>query len=138
MPSDNAIYVELPMQATVEEVWEPTQNPELHQRWDLRFSEIEYLPPEPEEPQRFTYSTGIGGLTIKGVGESVADADPADHEPTSALQFWSDDPKSLIEHGRGYWRYVPTEDGLRFITEYNYDARFGALGRLVFCQPSAA
>ncbi|WP_390208355.1 DoxX-like family protein [Halocatena marina] len=131
MPSNDAIYVEIPMDASIQEVWEPTQNPNLHQRWDLRFSEIEYLPRDSGESQQFTYSTGIGAFAVEGVGESVADATPTDHEPTSALQFWSDDPKSLIEHGRGYWRYVPGEEELRFITEYNYDTRFGVLGRLV-------
>jgi uncharacterized membrane protein YphA (DoxX/SURF4 family) len=47
------------------------------------------------------------------------------------LKFWSDDPKSLIREGGGYWRYVPTDDGLRFLTGYDYRVRFGALGRLL-------
>lgn len=131
MPSDDAIYVEIPVEVPVADVWDATQEPDQHERWDLRFTRIDYLPKEPDEPQRFTYRTGFGPFEIAGEGESVADADPGDHEPTSALQFWSDDPKSLIEHGRGYWRYVPTADGHRFITEYNYDTRFGAPGRWV-------
>ena len=46
------------------------------------------------------------------------------------LKFWSDDPKSLIREGAGYWRYVPTKDGVRFFTSYDYRVRFGVLGRV--------
>jgi uncharacterized membrane protein YphA (DoxX/SURF4 family) len=52
-------------------------------------------------------------------------------ETTSALKFASDDPKSLIREGSGYWRYVPTAGGLRFFTWYDYTVRFGAAGRVV-------
>lgn len=38
------IYVELPIEAPLEEVWQATQEPERHQQWDLRFSSISYLP----------------------------------------------------------------------------------------------
>ena len=51
------IYVEIPIRASMDELWEKTQNPQLHQRWDLRFSQIEYLPRQGEEPQRFLYRT---------------------------------------------------------------------------------
>ncbi len=38
--------------------------------------------------------------------------------------------------GAGYWRYVPTNDGVRFLTRYDYRTRWGRLGervdRLVF------
>jgi hypothetical protein len=47
------IYVEVPIRASMEELWEKTQNPQLHQRWDLRFTQIEYLPRKDDEPQRF-------------------------------------------------------------------------------------
>lgn len=131
MPAADAIYVEIPVDAPLEAVWDRTQEPALHERWDLRFSDIEYLPRAEGEPQRFTYRTRIGGIAVEGRGESVATADGDGGERTSALQFWSDDPKALVEHGRGYWRYVPTDDGLRFLTEYNYDVRYGAAGRAV-------
>ena len=49
----------------------------------------------------------------------------------SALKFWSADPKSLIEEGAGYWKYVPTSEGVRFFTWYDYRTRFGAAGRLL-------
>ena len=49
---------------------------------------------------------------------------------TSSLRFWSDDPKSLIRVGSGYWQYIPAHDGVRFLTRYQYETRFGPPGRL--------
>jgi uncharacterized membrane protein YphA (DoxX/SURF4 family) len=116
-----------------EHVWRLTQDPLLHERWDLRFTHIEYLPrPNAAEPQRFLYETRIGfGLSIRGTGESVGERATATGDTTSSLKFASDDPKSLIREGSGYWRYVPTPAGLRFFTWYDYSVRFGAVGRLV-------
>src|SRR5258707_3918721 len=60
----------------MDELWEKTQNPQLHQRWDLRFNQIEYLPREAGEPQKFLYRTRIGfGFTIDGNGESTGTRD---------------------------------------------------------------
>jgi len=132
------IYVEILVRAPLEELWRKTQEPEFHQRWDLRFSRIEYLPRSNDsEPQRFLYTTRIGfGLEVRGEGEGVGDKDAADGSRTSALRFWSDDRRALIRAGSGYWRYVPTPEGVRFITSYDYQPRFGPVGglfdRLVF------
>lgn len=126
-----SIYVEILIHGGIDELWEKTQEPKLHQRWDLRFSEIDYLPPEPGEAQKFLYATRIGaGVRIEGSGESTGERNDSDGQRTSALKFWSKDPKSLIEMGSGYWKYVPTSDGIRFITWYDYRTRFGTLGRL--------
>jgi uncharacterized membrane protein YphA (DoxX/SURF4 family) len=127
-----SIYVEIPIRGTMDELWRLTQTPELHARWDLRFTDIEYLPRLDEtEPQRFLYATRIGfGLAIQGNGETAGERNVVNGERTSALQFWSDDPKSLICAGAGYWRYVPTPDGLRFFTSYDYRVRFGFVGRV--------
>ena len=127
------IYVEIKIDANLEQVWRLTQDPALHQRWDLRFSAIEYLPrPIPTEPQRFNYETRIGfGLNIRGTGESVGERALERGDTTSALKFASADPKSLIRDGSGYWRYIPTSDGLRFLTWYDYSVRFGVAGRLM-------
>ena len=38
---------------------------------------------------------------------------------------------SLIREGSGYWRYVPTGDGIRFLTWYDYRTRFGPFGRVI-------
>lgn len=115
----------------MDELWEKTQQPELHQRWDVRFTQIEYLPRVGDgEPERFRYATRIGlGFRIKGEGESVGEKAGADGSRTSALRFSSADPRSLILEGSGYWRYVPTEQGVRFLTSYDYRTRFGMAGR---------
>jgi hypothetical protein len=127
------IYVEIQIHGPIDQVWHLTQTPELHERWDLRFSHIRYLPRlDPLQPQRFLYTTRIGmGLKISGEGESVGTHDGANGERSSALRFWSDDPKSLISDGSGFWKYIPngTCGSLCFLTGYDYRVRFGALGR---------
>jgi DoxX-like protein len=129
--ADMGIYVEIFIRGAMDELWEKTQNPGVHQRWDLRFSEIEYLPRAEEEPQKFLYATRIGaGVRIVGAGESIGEHDDASGQRTSALRFWSADPKSLIETGSGYWKYIPSQNGIVFLTGYDYRVRFGALGRL--------
>lgn len=40
------IYVEVPIKTDIEDVWNTSQTPELHEQWDLRFSSITYLPKE--------------------------------------------------------------------------------------------
>jgi hypothetical protein len=78
------------------------------------------------------YATRIGfGLCIRGSGESVGNRNGAAGRRTSSLRFWSDDPRSLIRDGAGYWQYVPVAGGVRFITGYDYRTRFGAAGRLL-------
>ena len=75
-------------------------------------------------------------MAISGKGETAGSREGSDNSRTSALKFWSADPRSLIREGSGYWQYVPTPDGILFLTEYNYQTRFGLLGswfdRLVF------
>lgn len=121
-----------------EALWRHTQDPSLHQRWDLRFSEIDYLPRiDPALPQRFRYTTRLGfGIAVTGEGETTGSKDLPDGSHTSALRFGSSQSRSLILEGRGYWKYVPTDDGIRFITSYDYTTRSGGLGaavdRLVF------
>ena len=121
------IYVETVISAPLEQVWAKTQTPAEHVRWDARFTSIESV-----GGGRFRYATRIGfGLEVEGHGESVAERRAEDGAATSALRFWSDDARSLIRSGSGYWRYVPTGDGVRFLTRYDYDARWGVLGALV-------
>jgi len=131
MKAPSGIYVEVEIQDDLDHVWLLTQDPALHQRWDLRFSRIHYLPrPSFAEPQQFLYETRIGfGLRIHGTGESAGQRASAGGDTTSALKFASTDPKSLIREGSGYWRYVPTNGGLRFLTWYDYKVRFGIAGR---------
>ncbi|MCA9019509.1 MAG: DoxX-like family protein, partial [Planctomycetaceae bacterium] len=68
-------------------------------------------------------------LAIEGEGETVGSRDDPTGRRTSSLRFWSDDAKSLIREGAGYWQYTPLEDGVRFVTGYDYQTRFGWLGR---------
>ncbi len=127
------IYVESFIRGDLDEVWRLTQTPEVHQRWDLRFSRIDYLPREPDEvAQRFLYVTKLlPGVAIEGTGESVGERITANGQASSALRFGSDQAWSLIRTGSGYWRYVPAAGGLRFLTWYDYEVRFGLLGRTV-------
>ena len=128
-----SIYVEILVRAPMDVLWTHTQTPELHSRWDLRFSRIDYLPRKSEaEPQHFRYVTRIGfGLEVAGEGESTGERDLSDGTRSSALRFWSDDPRSIIREGSGYWKYIPHADGVVFLTWYDYRTRFGALGAFV-------
>ena len=47
------IYVEIPIRAPLEELWRLTQTPDLHQRWDLRFTRIALTPRGPSASSRF-------------------------------------------------------------------------------------
>ena len=121
------IYVEIVVRADPDTVWRLTQDPTEHARWDLRFSAIV---PEAElvgGGYRFRYERSLGVRTIRGTGTSIGERMHADGTSTSALRFDTDDPWSPLRGGRGYWRYVPTPDGVRFITGYDYDPGFGRL-----------
>ncbi|WP_256862660.1 hypothetical protein [Microbispora sp. GKU 823] len=127
-----SVYVECLIRADMEALWERTQRPELHQRWDLRFAEIDYLPRADDGPQHFRYAFRLlPGLVITGDGVTTGERqDTGDR--TSALRFGSGHPLSLIRSGSGYWRYVPTHDGVRFITRYGYRPGWGKAVDLVF------
>ncbi|WP_349408528.1 DoxX-like family protein [Pseudalkalibacillus sp. SCS-8] len=127
------IYVEIPINSGVDEVWDKSQNPSLHQQWDLRFSSITYLPKESEsDPQAFRYETNIGfGLKVSGWGESIGTHKKEDGSKVSSLHFGTPQKSSLISEGRGYWKYIHKGQGTTFLTQYDYDVRFGWFGRLV-------
>lgn len=124
------IFVERTIKAPLDSVWKHTQDPALHQRWDLRFTDIKYLPrPDSSKPQEFLYATRLGfGLHIEGRGETAGSQSTTGGESTSALRFWSDDKKSLIREGSGYWKYAPLDGSVRFLTAYDYEVRFGIVG----------
>jgi len=42
--SKKEIYVEIEIDGSIEDVWEKSQNPALHEQWNIRFSSITYLP----------------------------------------------------------------------------------------------
>lgn len=129
--SSRGIYVEIAVRAPLEEVWRLTQDPTVHQRWDLRFATIDYLPRVAGEPQRFLYITRLGfGLGIAGEGETVGTHESATQR-TSALRFGSDSPLSLIREGSGYWKYIEREHDVLFFTWYDYKVRCGWLGTCI-------
>jgi hypothetical protein len=126
------IYVESRIRTSIDAVWKATQQPDAHQRWDARFGGITYLPRVDGEPQRITYATTIApGVTVDGTGESLGDRDRPNGTRWSGLRFWASDRRSIIDAGAGYWRYIPTEDGVRFLTRYDYRPRWGRLGEIV-------
>jgi hypothetical protein len=126
-----SIYVEILVRAPMDALWSHTQTPELHEQWDLRFSRIEYLPRVADEPQRFRYATRIGfGFEVNGEGETTGERNLQDGSRSSALTFRSNSRLSLIREGSGYWKYIPTKDGVRFVTWYDYRTRFGTAGAL--------
>jgi hypothetical protein len=127
-----SIYVEILVRAPIDALWAHTQTPALHERWDLRFSRIEYLPKSHEtDPQRFRYTTRIGfGVEVSGDGETVGQRNLTDGSRSSALTFGSGERLSIIRVGSGYWKYIPTAEGIRFLTWYDYQTRFGSAGAL--------
>ena len=127
------LYIETKIKCDLNTLWTKTQEPSLHQQWDLRFSEITYLSKDdPTEPQKFLYSTKIGfGIKVNGIGESVATKTKENGESTSVLKFSSDSNISIIKQGSGYWKYVPEADGIKFFTGYDYETRWGLLGEII-------
>ncbi|MBT2575144.1 hypothetical protein J7E26_14495 [Bacillus sp. ISL-51] len=127
------IYVEIDITSDLNTLWEYTQNPALHKEWDLRFSDITYLHRKPNEPQKFLYETRIGfGLKVSGTGETVGGTNQHSSHWVSSLAFHSDHPLSLIETGRGYWKYRPHDNrSITFMTQYQYKTAYGLPGRLI-------
>ncbi|WP_054024707.1 DoxX-like family protein [Bacillus sp. FJAT-28004] len=131
--NNKPIYVELEIRANLDQLWMHTQNPQLHEQWDLRFSQIQYLPQTNESDiQKFRYETRIGfGLKISGTGETSCTTMKDSKERVSTLTFASAQPVSLIRMGGGYWKYKDQGDKLTFITLFNYQTRFGIAGRVL-------
>lgn len=125
------LFISIQISTDLDTVWHRTQHPDIHERWDLRFSTIEHLPkPDSQSPQRFRYATRIGfGFTVEGWGESVASR-VGEYERTSSLRFGSESAISLIREGSGYWKYTQRGDVVGFETGYDYRTRFGLAGRL--------
>jgi hypothetical protein len=130
-PKDRALYVETFIRAPLERVWELTQDPHLHARWDARFSRITPTRLVESGDQEFTYELALPLHTIRGTGVSRGTTQGPHGERTSALLFDTEDRLSPLGRGRGYWRYIPEEHGVRFFTGYDYRPGWGALGRVL-------
>lgn len=124
------LYIEARIRSGMDELWAATQQPTQHQRWDLRFTHIDYLEREDGEPQRFRYGVRVSGVVLAGTGTCAGESRRPDGSRTSALRFASPHPLSLLAAGSGYWRYLPTPDGIRFLTGYDYRPRWGRFGRV--------
>jgi hypothetical protein len=127
-----SLYVETLIRGDVDELWRLTQEPEQHERWDLRFTRIEYLPRAVgDDRQRFRYGVELlPGLWITGTGICAGDRIRQDGTRTSVLRFSSGHRLSLIGFGSGYWRYVPEDAGTRFLTGYDYEPSWDWFGKL--------
>lgn len=126
------IYVEIPIESDMDKLWKATQTPDLHEKWDLRFSSITYLPKEENRPQEFSYQTKIApGLQIEGWGKTAGSFHARDGSRTSSLHFGTDQAISIIKEGRGFWKYKPVNGTtISFFTEYNYETNFGWFGKI--------
>lgn len=124
------VYVEIEIESEMKVLWEATQEPHLHEQWDLRFSSITYLPKEVDEPQLFSYKTQIAPwLQIEWWGKSVGTHHGDKGKRTSSLHFGTKNRYSIISEGKGYWQYIPNKDAITFLTQYDYNVNFGLLGR---------
>jgi hypothetical protein len=123
----NKIVVEALIPAPVETVWERSQEPRAHVSWDIRFTHIAYRDETDARGYRLLdYRTDVAfGIEVKGIGRYLHSI-PLEH---SSFEFDSDDWKSIIRNGRGIWLYEPRDGGTYFKTVYDYDRRYGFLGR---------
>ncbi len=126
------LYVETLVRAGVADLWRLTQDPDEHQRWDLRFTRIEHVPQAIDDGRRrFRYSVSLlPGLRVEGTGVCAGERLRPDGTRTSVLRFTSGQRLSLIRSGTGYWRYVPAREGIRFLTGYDYEPGWGRFGVL--------
>ncbi len=115
------------MAADLDAVWHLTQDPDLHTRWDARFSRIVRTEQSADGRWRFRYERRMLVHTIHGTGISLGSRVGTDGARTSALRFTTTDRLSPLRDGRGYWRYEPVDGGVRFITGYDYEPGWGAL-----------
>ena len=121
------LYIETTIRAPLARVWAGTRDPDLHQRWDLRFSRIEQYGPD----GRFRYATTVlPGLTVAGTGTTAGERYRPGATATSTLRFGSGHRLSPIRHGTGFWRYLPVSGGVRFVTGYDYVPGWGRYGHI--------
>ena len=129
MGKNDKIVVEVLVAAPLPLIWERSQNPEEHIKWDIRFSDIQYLDSCDEKGRpALLYRTKIGfGVSVSGFGYY---AHNSNHEK-SVFLFDSHDWKSLITKGRGIWLYEEQDGGTFFKTVFDYQTRMGFLGTVL-------
>jgi hypothetical protein len=123
------LHIAIALHATVQEVWDITQDHRIHPTWDYRFSEIEmHGAGSIQTGTTMTYTRRILGLLICGWGRYKL------HKPQlqSTFEFGSASPLSLIEDGAGLWRYRELPGGwMEFATSFTYRVRWGTLGFVI-------
>lgn len=125
------LYIECLIAAPMSRVWELTQDPAQHVRWDARFTQIVPTLAREDGAQEFRYELRLPVGTIRGTGVSLGERRAANGGRTSALVFSAQSRLSPIARGRGYWRYLPVDGGVRFLTGYDYTPGWGVIGRLL-------
>lgn len=82
--SGHQIYVEVLVRAELETLWQLTQDPARHPRWDLRFSAIVPTTGLDSGGSRFIYERRLPLHTIRGTGTSLGESHRPDGTRTSA------------------------------------------------------
>jgi hypothetical protein len=128
LPRPGPLHVAVRLRASLEAVWDLTQDHRVHPAWDHRFSRIEMLDDTIRAGTEMRYERAVLGMTIRGFGRYKL----LRRHTQSTFEFWSDDPRSLIRRGVGLWLYRRLEGGLvEFRTSYTYTVRWGLIGRLI-------
>ncbi|GAF12441.1 LOW QUALITY PROTEIN: hypothetical protein JCM19045_1638 [Bacillus sp. JCM 19045] len=129
MSKSKPIYVETFIKSELDTVWMYTQEPDLHQQWDLRFSDITYIPKEePDAPQQLPTKQISVFVRLKA---QVRVASREEKRKALILEVLADHPLSLIDNGGGYWKYIEHDGGVQFMTQYNYQTKWGPVGRII-------
>ena len=122
-----ALYVETVIRTDLDTLWRHTQDPALHRRWDLRFAEIS---PIDGHDGHFRYASrflGRHGHRRRGERGIARLAGRLAHVG-AAVRLRR--PAVADQLGRGFWRYTPVGDGVRFVTGFDYGTRWGRFGQL--------
>jgi hypothetical protein len=128
LPPPPPVHVSVRLRCSLRELWERTQDHQLHPTWDHRFSKIIMLAPVIRTGTLMKYEKRICAMTIRGFGRYKL------HKPMrqSSFEFWSEDARSIIRRGVGLWLYSPLSDGrVEFRTSYTYEVRWGGIGRVL-------
>ena len=96
---------------------------------DVLFSRIVPVHHGGEGAVDFRYEFHLPLRSIRGTGPSSGHRHQSDRPTTSVLRFDTADPLSPIGQGSGYWRYIPTSDGIRFIIGYNHRRGMRLVGK---------
>lgn len=125
------VYVSIRIRASLDRVWELTQDPAQHARWDVRFSSITPTGALDGGGIRFRYERRVTGIRVTGSGTTIGERDRPDGTRTSALRFDADSRLSPLGEGRGYWRYRVDGDEVVFTTGYDYAPNWGRAADLL-------